>query len=180
MSSDPGTPPAAERDWYAWHAFYDNPRSAMSRRLSWVQDQIRAALDNAPAGPVRAISLCAGQRRDVVGALVGHPRRGDVTARPVELDPRNTAFAAAADLDNIEVVTGDAALARQYADMVPAELVVAMPLNPCITSATGPTAVTVMLPLRGSRRDGNPPAPRRRRPVPGTPGLRRAPGLRRK
>ncbi len=36
-----------------------------------------------------------------------------------------------------------------------------MPLNLCITSATGPTAVTVMLPLPTSRRDGRPPAARR-------------------
>ena len=32
-----------ERDWYAWHAGYDNPASGLSRRLRWVQDRIRAA-----------------------------------------------------------------------------------------------------------------------------------------
>jgi hypothetical protein len=44
----------AERDWYDWHAHYDDPGSGLSRRLSWVQDRIRAALDGAPPGPVRA------------------------------------------------------------------------------------------------------------------------------
>ena len=58
----------AERDWHDWHAAYDNPGSGLARRLSWVQDRIRAALDAAPAGPVRAISLCAGQGRDLIGA----------------------------------------------------------------------------------------------------------------
>jgi hypothetical protein len=117
------------RDWYAWHAGYDAPGSGLSRRLAWVQDQIRAALDRAPAGPVRAISLCAGQGRDLIGALAGHPRAADVTARLVELDPRNTEvaarLAAAAGLDNVEIVTGDAALASQYAALVPADIVLA-------------------------------------------------------
>src|ERR1700728_4753692 len=107
----------AQRDWHEWHAAYDNPGSGLARRLSWVQDQIRSALDAAPAGPVRAISLCAGQGRDLIGALADHPRAGDVTARLVELDPRNTEvparLAGQAGLDNVEVVIGDASLASQ-------------------------------------------------------------------
>jgi hypothetical protein len=47
----------AQRDWYVWHDYYDDPGSGLSRRLSWVQDQIRAALDAAKPGPIRAISL---------------------------------------------------------------------------------------------------------------------------
>lgn len=117
----------AERDWYDWHAPYDDPESGLSRRLSWVQDRIRVALDEAPPGPVRAISLCAGQGRDLIGVLSDHPRRGDVTARLVELDPRNTAvarrLATEAGLDNLEIVTGDASLTSQYANTVPAYLV---------------------------------------------------------
>jgi hypothetical protein len=80
----------AERDWYDWHAPYGDPSSGLSLRLSWVQERIWAALDEAPPGPIRLISMCAGQGHDVLGALPGHPRRGDVTARLVELDPRNT------------------------------------------------------------------------------------------
>jgi hypothetical protein len=119
----------SRRDWYAWHAYYDNPGSGLARRLSWVQDQIREALDGAGPGPIRVISLCAGQGRDLIGALPGHPRRGDVTARLVELDPRNTELAArlaaAAGLDNVDIVTGDASLTSQYADLGPADLVLA-------------------------------------------------------
>ncbi len=82
-----------ERDWYAWHRDYDEPDTALARRLAAVQDQIRAALDAAPPGPLHAVSLCAGQGRDLIGVLARHPRRDDVTARLVELDPRNTAAA---------------------------------------------------------------------------------------
>lgn len=117
----------SERDWYDWHAPYDDPDSGLSRRLAWVQDRVRAALDAAPPGPLRAISLCAGQGRDLIVPLARHPRRGDVTARLVELDPRNAEvgrrLAASAGLDAVEVVTGDASLTSRYADMAPAGLV---------------------------------------------------------
>jgi hypothetical protein len=129
----------SERDWYAWHADYDNPDSGLSRRLGWVQDRIRAALDDAPPGPFRAISLCAGQGRDLIGALSGHPRRADVTARLVELDPRNTEvarrLAAEAGLPDVEIVTGDASRTSAYADLVPAGLVLACGLFGNITNA---------------------------------------------
>jgi hypothetical protein len=111
-------------DWQAWHAKYDVPGSELSRRLAVVQEQIRAALDRAPAGPVPVVSLCAGQGRDLLEVLADHPRRGDVRARLVELDPVLTASARErADGLDVEVVTGDASLTDQYAGMVPAELV---------------------------------------------------------
>lgn len=92
-----------------------------------VQRQIRVALDAAPPGPLKVVSVCAGQGRDLIGVLADHPRRADVTARLVELDERNASAArssaASAGLTNIDVVTGDAALTDQYAGMVPADLV---------------------------------------------------------
>jgi hypothetical protein len=119
----------AGRDWYAWHEDYDRPGSGLARRLEWVRERVRVSLDTAPPGPLRAISLCAGQGRDLIGALAGHPRRADVTARLVELDPRNTGvarrLAADAGLPGVQVVTGDAALTSQYADLAPAGLVLA-------------------------------------------------------
>jgi hypothetical protein len=129
----------SQRDWYTWHAHYDNPDSGLAWRLSWVQDQIRVALDGAQAGPIRVISLCAGQGRDLIGVLPVHPRRGDVIARLVELDPRNTGFATRlaveAGLDNVEIVTGDAARTSQYADLAPADLVLACGLFGNMTNA---------------------------------------------
>jgi len=116
-------------DWSAWHDDYDHPGTPLARRLADVQGQLRTALDEAPAGPLRVISLCAGQGRDLIEVLADHPRRADVTARLVELDPRNTAVATAAverlGLDQVEVVTGDASLTDQYAGLVPADVVLA-------------------------------------------------------
>ncbi|WP_037909215.1 hypothetical protein [Actinacidiphila yeochonensis] len=114
-------------DWHAWHEAYDRPDSALSRRLGTVVGHITAALDAAPPGPVRVVSVCAGQGLDLFGALDGHPRAADVRARLVELDPRNTAAARAAaaglGLTGVEVVTGDASLTDAYAGAVPADVV---------------------------------------------------------
>ena len=83
----------AGRDWLAWHDAYDVPGSPLAQRLGVVQGWIRRTLDQAPPGPVRAVSMCAGQGRDLIGVLSGHPRRAEVTARLVELDPRIAAAA---------------------------------------------------------------------------------------
>jgi hypothetical protein len=94
-----------------------------------VQARIAEALEQAPPGPLRAVSICAGQGRDLIGVLREHARGGDVTARLVELDPRNAAtarqLAADARLTQVEVVTGDAAWTGAYAGLVPASLVLA-------------------------------------------------------
>jgi len=90
-----------------------------------VQQHIRAALDACAPGPIRVVSMCAGQGRDLIGAVHGHARAGDVRARLIELDPRNCAAARAAAPAGIEVVAGDASNTSAYAGAVPAELVVA-------------------------------------------------------
>jgi hypothetical protein len=117
----------AGRDWRAWHDAYDDPGSSLARRLAVVQARIADALDGAPPGPLRAISMCAGQGRDLIPVLASHPRGRDVTARLVELDPALAATArwAAADagLPDVEVVTGDASLIDAYAGLAPADLV---------------------------------------------------------
>jgi hypothetical protein len=117
----------AGRDWRAWHGAYDDPGSSLARRLAVVQARIAAVLDAAPPGPLRAISMCAGQGRDLIPVLASHPRGRDVTARLVELDPELAATAgraaAAAGLAGVEVVTGDASLTGAYAGLVPADLV---------------------------------------------------------
>jgi hypothetical protein len=112
-------------DWRRWHEEYDEAGSALARRLAVVQEQVRAGLDRCPPGAVRLISLCAGQGRDVLDVLPDHPRRDDVQARLVELDPRNTAFARerARGLPQVEIVTGDAALIDQYNGLAPADVV---------------------------------------------------------
>jgi precorrin-6B methylase 2 len=114
-------------DWHEWHDAYDSPDSYLSHRLALIQERIRLALDTAPPGPLTAISLCAGQGRDLIGVLAEHPRGPEVRARLVELDERNvdvaTRAARAAGLPGVEVVAGDAALTDQYAELAPADLV---------------------------------------------------------
>ena len=61
-------------DWAAWHDDYDRPGSSLAIRLAIVQDLLRRALDCAPVGPIRMISMCAGQGRDILEVLPLHPR----------------------------------------------------------------------------------------------------------
>ncbi len=114
-------------DWRAWHEDYENPDSALGRRLMVVQAQIRAALDRVAPGPVNVISVCAGQGHDLIGVLADHPRRAEVTARLVELDEQNVRSArhaaSAAGLDGVEVVVSDASDTDAYEDAVPADVV---------------------------------------------------------
>jgi hypothetical protein len=113
------------RNWSEWHDKYDQPGSNVSRRLVHVQRRIRDALDTAPPGPIRAVSMCAGQGRDLLGVLEAHPRAGDVTARLVESDPRSVEYARRHAPAGVEVVEGDASVSSAYAGMVPADLVLA-------------------------------------------------------
>ena len=117
----------AQPDWVEWHRDYDDPGSLLSRRGELVQGHLRAELDHAPAGHIRLVSLCAGQGRDVIGVLAGHPRRDDVHARLVELDERNVAVARravqAAGLDGVEVLQGDAGISDACVGAVPAQIV---------------------------------------------------------
>jgi hypothetical protein len=112
-------------DWQRWHSEYDIPGSTLARRLVAVQDQIRSALDKFPPGPVRVVSMCAGEGRDLLEVLASHPRRDDVGAWLVELDPRNASSARrrASGLPGVSVLVGDAALTDNYIDHVPADLV---------------------------------------------------------
>jgi predicted RNA methylase len=116
-------------DWRTWHEDYDLPGSSLAKRLKVIQDRIVVALDDSPPGPLKVISMCAGQGRDLLGVLPDHPRRADVSARLVELDPRNAAFAEdtvrSARLGKVEVVAGDAGVIDQYSGMAPADLVIA-------------------------------------------------------
>ena len=118
----------APRDWVAWHQAYDAPGSPLARRLVLVQAQLRDALDRAPSGPVRLVSLCAGEGRDVLGVLATHPRGADVHARLVELNPDLCAAARSHAWSQelaVEVVTGDAGLTDAYVGAVPAQVVLA-------------------------------------------------------
>jgi hypothetical protein len=114
-------------EWVEWHRGYA-AGSPLSKRLEVVQNLIRRALDSAAPGPIRVISLCAGDGRDLLGVLPTHPRCADVHARLVELNPElaERARSTAARISPvIEVVTGDASWTTAYAGAVPADIVLA-------------------------------------------------------
>jgi hypothetical protein len=114
-------------DWLDWHDRYDDPHTGLPERLAVVQGFIRGVLERRPAGDLRVVSTCAGQGRDLLPVLAGHPRRDRVRARLIELDPRNAALARdlarEAGLDRVEVVTADASETNAYLGAVPADLV---------------------------------------------------------
>lgn len=111
-------------EWVRWHEMYDEG-GPLARRLEVVQDMIRSALDASAPGPIRVISMCAGDGRDLLGVLEDHPRCVDVHARLVELDPELAARAsgyAATIGPGIEVVNGDASTTSAYTGAVPADI----------------------------------------------------------
>ncbi|HEY6474882.1 MAG TPA: class I SAM-dependent methyltransferase family protein [Acidimicrobiales bacterium] len=130
-ATSPGGEAEEPSHWVKWHAPYEDPLSNLSLRLRTVQSMVRQVLDAVPAdhaGELRIVSLCAGQGRDVIDVVAEHPRRAEVSALLVELDPALVAFAraraGAAGLgDHVRVVEGDASLSHWYAADVPADLV---------------------------------------------------------
>jgi hypothetical protein len=114
------------RDWARWHDAYNDPASGLSTRLALVQAHLSIALATAPAGPIRVVSLCAGQGHDVIGVLPGHPRRDDVTALLIELDPGNAGLARdraeTAGLTGVTIRVADAGAVAAYAEALPANV----------------------------------------------------------
>ena len=131
-------------DWRQWHRQYEDPASQLSQRLAVVQARIRDVVDTAPPGPVQVVSICAGDGRDLVGALADHPRRSDVRGRLVELDAELAARGRAAAWDGLDFVNADAALTDAYAGAVPAELVLACGVFGNITDADIATTVRAL------------------------------------
>jgi len=112
-------------DWQAWHSAYDSD-TPLRRRLEIVQRHIGEVLDTFYGSPLRVVSMCAGEARDLLGALDDRGRR-DITGRLVELDPelagRARTHADALGLHALEVRVGDAGTTASYAGAVPADLV---------------------------------------------------------
>jgi hypothetical protein len=89
--------------------------------------------------------MCAGDGRDLLGALHGHRRRGDVRARLVELEPelvaRGQAQAAELGIAGIDLEVGDAAETDAYTGAVPADVVLVCGVFGNITDADVETTV---------------------------------------
>lgn len=111
-------------DWVAWHRQYeaDGP---LARRLATVQAHIDRILGEGTT-PVRVLSLCSGDARDLVGPAARHASSRRITGRLVELDPVLAAGAmasiAAAGLEGLSVRAGDAGVASAAEGAVPVDL----------------------------------------------------------
>lgn len=112
-------------DWTDWHAAYDRPDSGLGDRLAAVRREIHRHLDDAGRRPVRVVSACAGDGRDLLGVLEERTDADRVDALLVEQDPRLAARARerANDLAaHVEIREGDAGHSDTYADSAPAHL----------------------------------------------------------
>lgn len=114
--------------WFQWHSRYDDLESEEAERLEIVQQLLVCALDEAaPGASLTAVSVCAGQARDLLPVLINHPRGRSVSARLVEADPLNASFLHGAlgstDLPAVELVLGDGGDTGNYRGAVPADVV---------------------------------------------------------
>jgi 2-polyprenyl-3-methyl-5-hydroxy-6-metoxy-1,4-benzoquinol methylase len=92
------------------------------------------------------VSVCAGDGRDLLGALMNHSRAQDVKARLVELDERlvecgRIAATGAGLAEQLEFVGGDATMSSAYEGMVPADLVLVCGVFGHVTEAETPRLV---------------------------------------
>jgi amino acid adenylation domain-containing protein len=115
-------------DWADWHKLYD-AGLGLSERLRIVREQIRAALDEAKAGPIRIVSICSGDGRDVVEAASAHPRRGDVIASLLDnhapsLERGRLAAGEAGLGDQLDFILADATQTESYEGIGPADLII--------------------------------------------------------
>jgi hypothetical protein len=111
-------------DWVAWHRQY-GAEGPLTRRLATVQGHIDRILAEGRS-PLRVLSLCSGDGRDLIGPLARHAGTLHVEGRLVELDPVLAAAArssiAAAGIEGLEVVEEDAGVASAAAGVVPVHL----------------------------------------------------------
>jgi hypothetical protein len=116
-------------DWLKWYEGYDTS-SDRQARLRLVREHIAWCLDACPPGPIRVISVCAGDGRDLVGLLPDHRRLGDVRAWLVEINQElvergSAAIERASLAGRLAYLATDATLFSAYTSVTPADLVVA-------------------------------------------------------
>ena len=114
-------------DWHRWHDIYED-NAGFKKRLQLVRKHLARCLDRSPPGEVRVISVCAGDGRDLLGALAEHPRRADVRGLLVELDPSlvaqgRNASEALGVAGQVQFVHGDATDPGAYRGAPPANIV---------------------------------------------------------
>jgi hypothetical protein len=117
---------SALRDYQLWHEQYGDPNSGLSWRLRIVQRWLNEALDQRP-GPVRVLSACSGDGRDILGVLSDRDDAERMSVTLIEIHPeiagqaRDTARAVG--LAGIDIRIADAGHSDAYVDAVPADVV---------------------------------------------------------
>lgn len=103
-------------------------REGYQQRLTAVQEHLCECLDDAPPGPIRILSMCAGDGRDVIGAVRSHRRRKDVVAWLVELNSQSVelgkGYSVNAGLErSLQFINGDATSYSTYKSIGAADIV---------------------------------------------------------
>jgi hypothetical protein len=115
-------------DWNQWLVRYDKPRSPHSQRLVTVQRLIARRFDRTAPRPISALSICAGDGRDIIQVLADRHDAARITATLVELDPRLCARARAQAtehaLSGVGIIEGDAGVTDTYAGLARADLLI--------------------------------------------------------
>jgi hypothetical protein len=148
---------AGRSTWNNW-PLQAYAHSSYRHRLAAVERHLREGLDRAPAGNVRIVSLCAGDGRDVMGVVEGHPRRDDVSAWLVESDGNSVeagvARARAAGLQRtVQFRHADASTYSTYVSMAPADVLLVCGVWGHVPPEDRPSVVDAcrVLCLRGGR-----------------------------
>lgn len=126
------------RDYVAWHLAYDDPDSDLSKRLRRVQAEVAAYLDRTAPHPVRVLSACSGDGRDLLDVLARRTDSGRVSGLLIEIDDTLAARArekVAATEAAIAVSQADAGTSDAYAEGVPADLLILSGIMGNITEA---------------------------------------------
>lgn len=115
------------RDYVRWHDDYDDPGSSLSWRLAGIRDAIGRFLD-ANDGPVRVLSACAGDGRDILGVLTERDDAARCSVVLLEIESvlaQRAARTADEQLPNVtvEVRQLDAGRTDSYVGAAPADLV---------------------------------------------------------
>jgi hypothetical protein len=114
-------------DWIDWHRAYDDPASDLSRRRRSVQAAVRDWIYRSSDGPLRIVSACAGDGRDLLEVLAEQPDPERFSARLLETDGalagKAEELARRYGLAGVDVLRADAGVTESYAGAVPADLV---------------------------------------------------------
>lgn len=107
----------------SWHSLYSDASSSLARRLAVVRARVGEVLDGSARAPIRILSLCAGDGRDVLPELAARPWLSSSTTL-VELSTQLAASAcsAAARVDDVQVRQGDAGEWATFEDVLPVDL----------------------------------------------------------